>query len=140
MFVNHEQYLTKFLYGRLADSDLPFSQEELNFMSPKAKRDFCMNQWKFIPVFLRKKDIHREIRREEVLPFLSDTQKNKGSYGTVFRVELCPGCHDLIEGTDEVCGMSKIRTNVGWDAKHKYRSRSLHARNCMKASRAERRE
>jgi hypothetical protein len=102
IYIHQEEHLPGFLYRRQYDSKLPFSRGDLVFLPVTAAADFVERQWQFIPVCLKRGEIHRELRKEEILPFEENEPVGEGSYGEVFKVKLSPGCHNFWDGADSV--------------------------------------
>jgi hypothetical protein len=90
-----EKYITKFLYRRETDLKLPFVGSELDFLTAAVRDGFLERQFQFHAVVLEYGAIHRKLRPEEILPFLSSTRKGEGGFGTVWTVKVHPTSHAL---------------------------------------------
>lgn len=89
------KYILQFLYRRETDSRLPFVENGLDFLPQAVARTFLQRQYEFNAVRLEYGAIHRQLRSEEILPFLSTTEIGEGGFGTVWRVEVHPTSHQL---------------------------------------------
>lgn len=97
-----EQYILEFLYRRETDSRLTYTEEGLYFLPLGVARDFANHQWEFCPVILKRAEIHRVLKPNDVLPFLEDDVVGEGGFGTVFKVKLKNDCQKLISANQEV--------------------------------------
>jgi hypothetical protein len=101
LYNGHEGYLPDFLYRLEYDTRLPVSNTDLNFLPADIGDRFVENQWEFIPVVLEKGALHRELRFNDILPFLEDTRIGGGGFGEVFKVKLHPRCQHLVDKPDQ---------------------------------------
>jgi hypothetical protein len=98
----NERHFTDFLYHQEYDSRLPFTDEKtLHFLNGSVREKFMDRQWEFIPVLLKRHELHRRLRDREVLPFLEDEHLSNGGYGQVYKVKVCQSHQQLTEGTCE---------------------------------------
>jgi hypothetical protein len=100
LLVDHnESYFLDFLHRQEYDRRLPFlSKQDLSFLNGSVAGKLLDRQWEFVPPLLVKNELHRELKDDDILPFLSDEYVNRGAFGDVYKVALCPGHQALIDG------------------------------------------
>src|SRR5271163_4718332 len=101
LYNGHEGYLPDFLYRLEYDTRLPVSKTNLYFLPADIGDKFVEHQWEFIPVVLEKGALHRELRFDDILPFLEDTRIGGGGFGEVFKAKLHPRCQLLVDTSDQ---------------------------------------
>ncbi|CAG8950089.1 hypothetical protein HYFRA_00008323 [Hymenoscyphus fraxineus] len=97
----HSKHILEFLFRREADSRIPHTEEGLDFLPPLIARAFVERQWQFHPVIFGKGDIHRELQKPEILPFLEEEIVGQGGFGKVWKVKLYSTCQKLVTESSE---------------------------------------
>jgi len=110
LYNGHDGLVPDFLYRRCYDFRLPLSRDDLNFLphdASTASTAFIERQWEFLPVDLKRGDLHQELSFNQILPFLEDTNIARGGFGEIFKVKLHANCQSLLEAPNQDVGKPK---------------------------------
>ena len=85
--------IMNFIDRNALDNELPFDVTRAREIVDSVGWEFAEKvQWAFLPRMLKKEmsRYHCEFRKEEILPFISETALGEGSFGVVSRVSVLP--------------------------------------------------
>jgi hypothetical protein len=98
---NQDSFLD-FLHRQEFDSRLPITDEKsLQHLKAAIREKFMERQWEFIPVLLKKDELHRNLRDREILPYLKDEYLGSGGFGQVYKVIVCRSHQGLMDTDDK---------------------------------------
>lgn len=99
--LGYESLFSKFIQAdqfqeQFPDHRLPYSEASLITIIPKTVAvDFEEKQWQFIAPIFSKKNIHRFLALNTILPFIKNKELGEGGFGTVFEIEVHPEHQNL---------------------------------------------
>ena len=90
--------LMKCVEHNALDSQLPLEDSRANEILESIGSEFARNaQWEFLPRVLTEEmsGVHNRFRKEEILPYISETRLGEGSFGDVFEVSVSPSSQNM---------------------------------------------
>ena len=88
--LDYEQGLVPLIENDLLDSSLPIDEARLYEAIPEAAVRFERLQWIYKPYTLRAGAYHKQLRKQQVLPYLSRTKVGGGGFSSIYQVVVHP--------------------------------------------------